>query len=120
MAAGATVVASSIDGYRNVATHELDALLVEPADDVALSDALVRVLGDDHLADALQAKGLERAREFSMENLARAYVERYRAVIASQLPADEPSTFLQLRRILGVVRHLGALLSAWLRRKLPR
>jgi phosphatidylinositol alpha-mannosyltransferase len=120
MAAGATVVASSIDGYRNVATHELDALLVEPADDVALSNALVRVLGDDHLADALQAKGLERAREFSMENLARAYVERYRSVIASQLPADEPSTFLQLRRILGVVRHLGALLSAWLRRKLPR
>lgn len=120
MAAGATVVASSIDGYRNVATHEVNALLVEPDDDAALSEALVRVLADDRLADELKRRGLERASEFSMDRLARAYVDRYRLVIASQVPADEPSTFLQLRRVFGVIRHLGALLSAWLRRKLLR
>ena len=32
MAGGATVVASDIDGYRNVATHDLDARLVVPDD----------------------------------------------------------------------------------------
>ena len=32
MAAGTTVVASGLDGYRNVATHGRDALLSEPGD----------------------------------------------------------------------------------------
>ena len=32
MAAGATVVASALDGYRNVATDDVDALLVDPGD----------------------------------------------------------------------------------------
>ena len=32
MAAGTTVVASALDGYRNVATDGVDALLVEPGD----------------------------------------------------------------------------------------
>ena len=38
MAAGTPVVASGIDGYRNVATDGVDALLVEPGDADALAD----------------------------------------------------------------------------------
>ena len=40
MAAGTPVVASGIDGYRNVATDGVDALLVEPGDADALAAAL--------------------------------------------------------------------------------
>ena len=40
MAAGTTVVASALDGYRNVATDDVDALLVEPGDVDALAEAL--------------------------------------------------------------------------------
>ena len=49
MAASTTVVASSLDGYRNVATHDVDALLVEPGDVEALGDALGRVTTDHAL-----------------------------------------------------------------------
>src|SRR5690606_32321216 len=44
MAAGTTVVASSLDGYRNVATDGVDAVLVEPGDAAALSTALATVI----------------------------------------------------------------------------
>ena len=40
MAARTPVVASGLDGYRNVATDDVDALLVEPGDATALADAL--------------------------------------------------------------------------------
>ena len=40
MAASTPVVASRIDGYTNVATHDVDSLLVEPQDPRALADAL--------------------------------------------------------------------------------
>ena len=46
MAAGTTVVASALDGYRNVATDGVDALLVEPGDATALASALARALTD--------------------------------------------------------------------------
>ena len=42
MAAGTPVVASSLDGYRNVATDGVDALLVEPGNAPALAAALER------------------------------------------------------------------------------
>ena len=43
MAAGATVVASDIDGYRTVARHDQEAVLVPPNEPDALRDALRRV-----------------------------------------------------------------------------
>ena len=42
MAAGTPVVASDIDGYRNVATDGVDARLVPPGRAEALGDALAR------------------------------------------------------------------------------
>ena len=44
MAAGTPVVASGIDGYRNVATDGIDALLPPPGDVDALAGALGEVL----------------------------------------------------------------------------
>lgn len=76
MAAGTPVVASALDGYRNVATHGVDALLVEPGDPVALAGALRRVLSEPALAEALVAAGHLRADEFAMRSLA----ERYAAI----------------------------------------
>jgi phosphatidylinositol alpha-mannosyltransferase len=82
MAAGATVVASALDGYRNVATDDVDALLVPPGDPEALAAAITRAITDDHLADRLRAAGDARARRFSMRALADAYVEIYHRVLA--------------------------------------
>jgi phosphatidylinositol alpha-mannosyltransferase len=77
MAAGTPVVASAIDGYRNVATDGVDALLVEPGNACALAAALRRVLCEPALAAALVAKGSDRADEFSMSRLADEYVAIY-------------------------------------------
>lgn len=81
MAAGTAVVASSIDGYRNVATDGVDALLVPPGDDVALAGALGRLLADPALLERLVRAGSERAEQFSMRALMNTYVERYEELL---------------------------------------
>ena len=83
MAAGTTVVASSLDGYRNVATDDVDALLVEPGDAEALGDALRRVTTDADLAERLRRAGDARAEEFAMTSLTDRYLEIYRSICPS-------------------------------------
>jgi len=81
MAAGTPVVASALDGYRNVATDDVDAVLVPPGDVDALAAALRRVLGDRSLASRLVEAGRARAATFAMSTLAEAYVELYTEVV---------------------------------------
>jgi len=84
MAAGTPVVASGLDGYRNVATDGVDSLLVEPGDANALASALARALTDNALADRLRTAGLERAEDFSMSKLADEYVKIYRELVEAR------------------------------------
>jgi phosphatidylinositol alpha-mannosyltransferase len=81
MASGAPVVSTDIDGYRNVATDGVNALLVEPGNPQALAGALARVLADKTLAQQFRENGLVRAREFSMDALADHYIEMYRRAL---------------------------------------
>jgi phosphatidyl-myo-inositol alpha-mannosyltransferase len=81
MAAGATVVASSLDGYRNVATDDVDSLLVAPGDVGALAGALTRVLDDPAVADRLRGAASVRADDFSMVKLADHYLVIYEQLI---------------------------------------
>ena len=81
MASGATVVASDIDGYRNVASNGDDALLVPPGDPMVLGEALRRAIEDVELCDRLRAGGKIRAGQFSMESLADAYLQRYQRLL---------------------------------------
>lgn len=81
MASGATVIASDIDGYRNVATDGRDAVLVPPGDVEALESALGAVMIDSDLRDRLRMAGLERASGFAMSALADAYIERYQRLL---------------------------------------
>ncbi|MSO14955.1 MAG: glycosyltransferase family 1 protein [Ilumatobacteraceae bacterium] len=77
MAAGTPVVASNLDGYRNVATDDETALLVETGNVASLTSALARVLVDSQLAERLTANGREHAQRFSMDALADRYIEIY-------------------------------------------
>ncbi|MEQ1788014.1 MAG: glycosyltransferase family 4 protein [Acidimicrobiales bacterium] len=76
MAAGGALVASDLDGHRNVATDGVDALLAPVGDSAALAKALRRVLDDDGLRAELVAGGRRRADALSMARLA----ERYEAI----------------------------------------
>jgi phosphatidyl-myo-inositol alpha-mannosyltransferase len=81
MAAGTALVASDLDGHRNVATDDADALLVPVGDVQAMAAALDRVLADDELRRRLVAGGHRRAAELDMGHLADSYIERYRALL---------------------------------------
>ncbi len=82
MAAGTCIVASALDGYRNVATDEVDSLLVPPGDAQALAAAITKALHDPVLSARLVAAGDRRADDFSMVALASAYAEMYHEVAA--------------------------------------
>ena len=84
MAAGVPLVTTDIDGYRNVATDQVNALLVAPGNESGLAGALNRVIGDEILAAQLIAGGLKRAGEFSMTRLATEYVEIYRRLLEAE------------------------------------
>jgi len=81
MAAGTTVVASALAGYRNVATHNVDALLTEPGSADELAAALRQALAEPETTARLRAAGSVRAEDFAMSTLADRYVEIYRDLI---------------------------------------
>ena len=70
MAAGVPVVASDIEGYREVVRDGIDGLLAPPNDPNALAAAIRRVLSEPELAAALKAAGRSRAQAFSWQAVA--------------------------------------------------
>jgi alpha-1,3-rhamnosyl/mannosyltransferase len=74
MAAGAPVVASPMPSTGGA------ALEVDPEDEDAIADALVRVVTDDGLRGELVAAGTARAGELTWEAAARRHVELWRTL----------------------------------------
>jgi phosphatidylinositol alpha-mannosyltransferase len=77
MAAGTPVVATDLVGYRNVARPGQDALLVPPGDPVGLAEALQAALEGGPRVAALVASAEQRAASFSLESLAKRYLDLY-------------------------------------------
>ena len=77
MAAGTPVVASDINGYRNVARPGVEARMVAPGDRAELAKALQAAIEGGPETDEMVQRGLERAATFSMDSLARRYLELY-------------------------------------------
>ncbi len=82
MAAGTPVVASALPGYRNVATHDVDALLVEPGNVQQLAAALARVIVDPRLSARLVQAGNLQADRHSMMSLATEFEVLYHRALA--------------------------------------
>lgn len=76
MAAGTAVVASDLDGYREVACGVAE--LVRPGDTSALALALERVLTETEQRVTLATAGRRRAKMYAMARLARWYEAQYR------------------------------------------
>ena len=85
MASMTAVIASDIPGYRNVATHGIDAVLVEPGNATELALAIKKVLTDSVYRNSLTSEGLKTAASMSMDRLAALYEDRYRMVLNSQV-----------------------------------
>jgi glycosyltransferase involved in cell wall biosynthesis len=80
MACGAPVITSDVSALPEVAGDA--ALLVNPLDDVALAEAITRVVQDPVLAASLRERGVERARCFTWLRTATETVAAYREVLA--------------------------------------
>ena len=92
MAAGAPLVASNISGYNNVASNDVNALLVEPGNPVELAKSIMRTCDEPGLRLTLVKGGYERAADFSMQRLAEQYLSIYR-----QLLSEEKSRILEIK-----------------------
>jgi len=102
MAAAVPLVTTDIDGYRNVATHELDALLVAPGDEEQLATSIIRIVNDPTLSKRLVAGGLKRAEDFSMQRLATEYVAIYERLLAAEKNSE---ITVQPNRLLSMFEH---------------
>lgn len=78
MACGAPVITSNTTALPEVAGDA--ALLVNPEDAEELADAVIRVLEEPALRDALRAKGFKRAKQFTWERAAQRTLAVYREV----------------------------------------
>ena len=114
MAAGTPVVASSLPGYQNVATHDVDALLVPPGDAAALGSALHTALFDRPVAERLRRAGEARAEDFSMEALAAEYIEIYNRVLVSDWRESHRRGDQSVRRRVRSIVRAARWVSRWL------
>jgi phosphatidylinositol alpha-mannosyltransferase len=89
MAAGVPVIASDIDGYREVVAHGSDGLLVPPGNVSALASALSLALSDEDLCSRLRRAGEAKAASLRWSRIAQRVEEIYRE--AAGLPGP-PST----------------------------
>lgn len=86
MQAGLPLVATAVDGLRDLVRHERDGLLVPPEDPEALARALDRLAADASLRARLGAAATGRAGEFTRARMADETVTVYRAAIARRSP----------------------------------
>jgi len=82
MAAGKPVVASNIEGYASVLAHNVEGLLVPPADKEMLTRALLSLLTDESLRREMGARGRVKALEYSWEHIAQNVLNYYIRVLS--------------------------------------
>jgi phosphatidylinositol alpha-mannosyltransferase len=77
MAVGKPVVASNIEGYADLLTNGVEGLLVPPADQKALAQALVSLTRERRLRAEMGMRGRTKASEYAWANIARRVMECY-------------------------------------------
>jgi phosphatidylinositol alpha-mannosyltransferase len=91
-AAGTTVVASDIAGYRDVVTHERDGVLVPPADPQALAEALRDLYYEPERRRELAQTAARTAERFAWDHVALEVMAAYRDAIAMPEPEGTMQT----------------------------
>lgn len=84
MAAGKPIVASDIEGYRQVVHHEQEALLAPPMNDEALARALERLVLSPDLRRRLGLQGQKTVQAYRWERVAEQVLAYYQRVLDQQ------------------------------------
>ncbi|MFH1312022.1 MAG: glycosyltransferase family 4 protein [Candidatus Eisenbacteria bacterium] len=77
MAAGLPIVATRIEGYREVVTDGVDGILVKPGDTAGLAGALGRLVRDSELRTTMGRMGQKKAILFDWPRIARRIADIY-------------------------------------------
>jgi glycosyltransferase involved in cell wall biosynthesis len=88
MDAGRPVVATDVDGLRDIVEHEVTGLIVEPEDARGLASALQRLATDAALRVDMGRAGRRRAQEFTIARMVQETVRIYAASRAQRPPAS--------------------------------
>jgi len=81
LASGAAVVASNIEGFAGVMTHEEEGLLVKPNDPAAIAAAVIRLIKNPRLRRDLSLKGTALAQHYSWDNIAHRVLSYYERLL---------------------------------------
>jgi phosphatidylinositol alpha-mannosyltransferase len=84
MSASLPVVASNIEGYASVITHDVDGLLVRPKDALDLANGLTTLVHDADLRASLAAAGRRRVEEYSWPHVTQQLISYYERLIDQQ------------------------------------
>jgi phosphatidylinositol alpha-mannosyltransferase len=84
LAAGAPIVASRIDGFRDVLTDGEEGFLTPPRDSDALADAIRRLLWDADLRDKMGQKAVKTASSYDWNRVSRQIAGYYQECIAAR------------------------------------
>ena len=81
MAARTPVVASDIEGYRTIVSHQVEGLLTPPRDSVTLAEALVFLLQRPDLRQMMGARGQATASQYTWDRVADGVLGYYHDVL---------------------------------------
>ena len=81
MAAGKPIVASNIRGYRSVMEDGQEGLLVEPENERAIAEAIIRLLRDPQLRQEMGQRGQRKAIRYDWPLVARQVLDVYEELI---------------------------------------
>ena len=88
MACGIPVIASNTSAIPEIAGNA--AFLVDPADHIAIGEAIETVLSSPDLMNLLKQKGLARASQFSWESSAKQLLEIYKLLAPAAASTAKP------------------------------
>jgi phosphatidyl-myo-inositol alpha-mannosyltransferase len=108
MAAGAPMVASDIPGYKDVVSHGVEGLLVEPRNPGAIADALCRLLGNPELRASMRHAGQAKAQAYDWPRVATQVLDYYSEVLERREAEPEPQRirFARVRRMAGMLMRV--------------
>jgi len=88
MSAGRPIIATDIEAFRALVTHEESALLVPPSDEGALADAVERLIVDRELTEALGATAAMRVSRYDWKRIAELQIEYYKKILSGSSILD--------------------------------